>query len=356
MAWTTLKDQYHAKLNEFRDQHDVPQKPFNLSSIEKYQKAAIHLDSETKGRFNTFVKRKLLCEQPDLTSTITADICETCGVRMVVIANDSKLACSRCTKTRDITRVSAWAMDADFSQTNANQKSRLVEWLENAQAKEFGEISPDVLKQIMTTLVANRATGLENYISVIAEERAIRPFTDASDAITRLGPKIPNFERLLKNIDSIALRNCIRYTSMKKHAEHSAKMSSTMSGFWPVRLTADQEEYVRKLFMAASPIYDRWRKTSQPIWPGGYAYFLRCLMILLGWDEFAALFPIQLTGKNPEREDMRETIWATLQWENVPSSGPLRPIKLLNGQILDGTSITESDARCKITARGYDDF
>jgi len=128
-----------------------------------------------------------------------------------------------------------------------------------------------------------------------------------------------------------------------------------LSGYLPERLTADQEEYVRKLFMAASPVYDRWRKTSQPVWPGGYAYFLRCLMILLGWDEFAAMFPIQMTGRNQEREDMRTAIWTTLQWELVPSSGPQRSIKLPNHVVLDGTIITNADNRCKFSARGYDE-
>ena len=352
--WATLKERH----NEHKKIVVVPQKeqPFALKTIAKFQRASIALEPEIKGRFNTFVKRKLLCEAPDMTSTITADICDTCGVRMMVIANDSKLACSRCTKTRDITRANAWTMDADFSQTNMHQKSRLIEWLENAQATEFGEISEENLKIVMEALVSARATGLEAHIKAIEEERSKRPFDDVTDAIQRLRPKIPNIETLLKNLDSVAIRNCIRFTKIKRFGEHSAKISSLLTGIWPVRMNTDQEEYVRKLFMTASQIYDRYRRTTQPVWPGGYAYFLRCLMILLGWDEFAALFPIQITGRNQEREEMRKSIWETLQWENVPSCGPLRPIKLQDGTVLNGSIILEADARCKITARGYDEM
>lgn len=353
--WTSLKDRYAEQQQVARSFKAPEKQALALSTIEKYQKLATKLDTEIKGRFQTYVKRELLQEQPDLTSTITADICEACGVRMMVIANDSKLACSRCTKTRDITRANAWTMDADFSQTNAHQKSRLIEWLENAQATEFGEVAPETLQTVMEALVSSRSTGLEAHIETIVAEKAKGPFQSSSDAIERLKPKIPNIEALLKNLDSIAIRNCIRYTKVKRFGEHSAKISSIISGYYPVRLSTDQEEYVRKLFMAASPVYDRYRKTTQPIWPGGYAYFLRCLMILLGWDEFAALFPIQITGRNEERETMRQAIWAELQWANVPSCGPLKSIQMADGSKMDGSLIAAADAKCKITARGYDE-
>jgi len=92
------------------------------------------------------------------------------------------------------------------------------------------------------------------------------------------------------------------------------------------------------------------------VWPGGYAYFLRCLFILLGWDEIASLFPIQITGRNQEREDMRTQIWTLLQWSIVPSCGPQKPIKMADGSVLDGSLISAADSRCKITARGYDEL
>ena len=358
-----LKRKYYSDLEA---QHEAIQstqgsriKEMPHGLIEKLRKGASKLDPETKDMLQVFIKREVLHEAPDLTSTVTADICDDCGVQMMVIANDSMLACARCAKTRVITSANAWtaAMDVDFYAINNHQKSRLLEWLEFAQAKEYGEVPEDVLTIVMQTLVANRETGLEAHIGAIAAERAARgPFTDATSAIERLKGAIPNIEILLKNVDSIMVRNVIRNTSAKKFGERSAKIASLLSGYLPERLTADQEEYIRKLFMAASPVYDRWRKTTQPVWPGGYAYFLRCLMILLGWDEFAAMFPIQMTGRNQEREDMRTSIWQALQWENVPSVGPQRPVKVPNGPALDGSLITAADARCKFTARGYDEI
>jgi hypothetical protein len=78
-------------------------------------------------------------------------------------------------------------------------------------------------------------------------------------------------------------------------------------------------------------------------------------MILLGWDEFAAMFPIQMTGRNQDREEMRAAIWAVLKWSFVPSSGPQSAVRLPDGRILDGSMLTTADNRCKFSARGYDE-
>lgn len=356
--WLNLKKTYYDSISNIVD--PPRPEPLALAAVERIKNAATaaDFDQETRDMFGAYVKRTLLREAPDLTSTVTADICEDCGVQMMVIANDSMLACSRCAKTRVITSANAWtsAMDVDFSNSSSHQKSRLLEWLEFAQAKEYGEIGEDTLTVVMEALVAARATGLEVHIGAIKAERLHGPFKDASDAIARLQASVPNIEALLKGLDGICVRNVIRNTTMKRFGERSPKIASLLSGYLPERLTADQEEYVRKLFMAASPVYDRWRKTSQPVWPGGYAYFLRCLMILLGWDEFAAMFPIQMTGRNPEREAMRASIWTSLRWALVPSSGPQTAVKLRDGTVLDGSIITAADNRCKFSARGYDEL
>lgn len=359
MSWLALKESYYKSLHEMPEwKSTIPEQTYTAERLQKAS-AVTQLDQETRDMFGCYLKRTVLKEAPDLRSTVTADICDDCGVQMLVIANDSMLACSRCAKTRVITSANAWtsAMDVDFSNINNHQKSRLLEWLEFAQAKEYGEIPDDVLKQAMEGLVSSKATGLEPFIKIIADERQLNgPYVDASQAIERLQDKVPNIETLLKNIDAIAVRNVIRNTTSKKYGERSPKIASLLSGYLPERLTADQEEYVRKLFMAASPVYDRWRRTSQPVWPGGYAYFLRSLMILLGWDEFAAMFPIQMTGRNQEREDMRQAIWSILKWECVPSSGPQSKVGMPDGTFIDGSIITSADTRCKVSARGYDEL
>jgi hypothetical protein len=314
-----------------------------------------------KDEIKTFIKREVLKETPEPSTAINSDICDDCGTHMIVIANDSMLACSRCGKTRLITTVHAWnvSMDADYSAVNVHQKSRLLEWLECAQAKEYGDIPETVLKDVFEALLRNKLTGLEHYVSLIQDEYSARgPFLSVSDALKRL-PNIPDLETKLKHLDPILIRNVLRTCTSaetKKYGERSAKISTLLSGYIPERLTADQEEYIRKLFMAASPVYDRFKKPSQPNWPGGYAYFLRCLLILLGWDEIAAHFPIQLTGRNADREEMRAKIWAILEWENVPSVPAFSKVRLLDGTILDGSLVLDADKKCKIVSRGYEEM
>jgi hypothetical protein len=354
--WTSLKNTYY---DEIANHSEIERPIYEPKYVDRLKKASALADRETQETFKTYVKREILNEVPNMISTVTADICDECGVQMMVIANDSMLACSRCAKTRLITTANAWTstMDVDFSNINNHQKSRILEWLEFAQAKEYGEIPNEVIKTVMDSLVANKATGLEKYIPILSKERRENgPFIDSLNAIERLRDKIPDIEVLLKQIDGIAIRNIIRNTAYKKFGDRSARISSIISGFWPERLSANQEEYIRKLFMAASPVYDRWRKTSQPVWPGGYAYFLRCILILLGWDEFAALFPIQVTGRNQERESMRTQIWAILKWSDVPSAGQMTEIKCPNGTILNGSLIAAADKKCKVVARGYDEL
>ena len=131
--WSSLRDAYYASSKAVETTAEPAQA---LATVERYRRAAAAsgLEAEVNEVFGCFVKRTLLQEAPDLTSTITADICDECGVQMVVIANDSMLACRRCAKTRVITSANAWtaAMDIDFATMNTHQKSRLLDWLECA--------------------------------------------------------------------------------------------------------------------------------------------------------------------------------------------------------------------------------
>ena len=351
-----LLDESTARFKEAQTRHEQEPPVVPWERVNK----VIEKTPGIKDQLTTYIKRDVLKETPEVSVAINSDVCDECGVEMMVIANDSMLACSRCGKTRVITTVHAWSasMDADFSSVNVHQKSRLLEWLECAQAKEYGDIPEEILTDVMATIVRSRLSGLEAYTHTIAEERLKGPFLSAEDAVSRLGPLIPDFETKLKSVDSILVRNVLRTSTgdSKKYAEKSAKIASLVSGYFPERLTADQEEYIRKLFMAATTVYDRFRKTSQPNWPGGYAYFLRCLLILLGWDEIAAHFPVQITGRNGDREEMRAKIWKILSWENVPSVPPFSDVLVPGNIVLNGQIVAEADRRCTSVSRGYEEM
>ena len=62
---------------------------------------------------------------------------------------------------------------------------------------------------------------------------------------------------------------------------------------------------------------------STPTWPGGYAGFLRRVFLLLGYDEFAALFPystLQVSGAH--RALSRDATLRAMRWEAIDLSCP----------------------------------
>lgn len=261
------------------------------------------------------------------------DMCDDCGVSMRVVASDSLLGCPQCAKTRAIPVMSAPAAESEYGGSAAyTQKSRLLEWLEFCQAKEYAEPAADVLDIVMHQLVSTRATGLEEYAGIIAAEHETRgPFRNATDALGRLSAHIPQLLEKLQAIKAPVVRAAMQAVSSARHEqrlrkfyERAPKYAAYISGFWPLRFSASQEERIRRLYAVAAPVYDKFRKPTQPNWPGGYAYFLRCLCVLLGWDEFTGHFNISAGPKNTqEREAVRKRIWEDhLDWEYVPATPP----------------------------------
>jgi len=270
-----------------------------------------------------------------LQHAAVADICDDCGIPMQIIANDSLFGCPQCAKTRAICTNAAPLAESEYVPASAySQKSRILEWLEFCQAKEYTDPSEDILQMIIKEMVDQRMTGLEEYADVIYRERLNGPFKDAENAIERLKEEIPDIKQKLLNIKANAVRSTMQTLSsvnqddrIRKFYERSPKYAAYISGFWPLRFTPAQEERIRALYAYALPAYDKYRKTSQPNWPGGYAYFLRCLCVLLGWDEFINHFNVNAGPKNVhDREEIRRIIWTQdLDWEYVPST-PITPL------------------------------
>jgi hypothetical protein len=270
-----------------------------------------------------------LNESVAIKRALIGDLCEDCGISMRVIANDSLLGCPSCAKTRPITSVTAPLADSEFISTPYQQKSRLSEWLEFCQGKEYAEPDPDVMQSVMEELYRNRQTGLEAFAPEIYLERKNGPFLNADDAIERLEHKIPKLKEKLLAIKPNEVRTAMQNVSstkkddkVRKFYERSPKFSAYISGFWPVRFTNAQEARITDLYNAAIPAYEKYRKPSQPNWPGGYGYFLSSVCILLGWDEFIPSFNVSSTSpKNSmERELMRQKIWTiNLDWEYIPT-------------------------------------
>ena len=225
----------------------------------------------------------------------------------------------------------------DIESSTAITKHRLPEWIEMAQGKEFSEPPDDVVEAVAKFMIENGMSGLEEFRKEITEERERGGmFLGAQDAIKRL--KIPDLERRLKSINSNTVRTALRgivvngkSEKFRKFYERSSKIAALVGGYWPPRMNGQQEEQLRLLYTIAAPEYEKRRKPKQTYWPGGFPFFLRCLCILLGWDEFATQFPTSSTKEGGARDLLRNEIWSELGWELVPYAGSLPPISYPDG-------------------------
>jgi hypothetical protein len=276
-------------------------------------------------------------KKTELQHALLGDFCDDCGVTMLMIASDSLLGCPKCAKTRAVPHASATStMESDFVPNGTIKvKSRLVEWVQFSQAKECIEIDKKIAMNL-TRIIANdhfkHLTQEEILESIKDEYIKNGPFIDSENAVDRLLLKIPTLEKDLKSINGLMTRKAMQslvsngYGNVRKLYENAAKYSSIISGFWPRRFTAEQEDRIRRMFTLAAPIYHLDRlKSSTLTFKGGYPYWLRCICILNGWYEFLDHFPVKKELKSSEREIKRAEFWKKLNWEFVPSHAPLRP-------------------------------
>lgn len=281
-----------------------------------------------------------LQEKPLLLTA--GDVCDDCGTQMTIVSNDSMLSCPSCHKLRLLpnTMTTSALHGTDVETNNSITKHRLPEWIEMAQAKEFTEPPMDIVESVARFMIKNSMTGLEAHQDLIQKERKERgPFKSAADAILRLSENIPDLSAKLMAINAnaarIALKGLVTYGQEKyrKFYERSAKVASLIGGYWPPRMNSQQEELLRLLYTHAAPQYEKRRKPKQTYWPGGFPFFLRCVCVLLGWDEFAAEFPIPPgTKEGGSRDLLRNEIWSDLDWELVNYTGSLPPMKLPSGE------------------------
>jgi hypothetical protein len=282
----------------------------------------------------------------ELPLMITAgDVCDDCGLSMLVVSNDSMLTCPQCHKMRVLPNTMSSSNLQDSHPASVITKHRFTEWLEFMQAKDVCAPTPDILGAVGKYMLDNHMTGLEDHAQAIANERATNgPFKDIDDAERRL----PGLG-IAENCKSIMTRNPTLVRSVlktlvgrgdgdkfRKYYERSVKIGALLSGYWPPRLSGSQEEIMRMMFCAAAPFYEKERKPKTTTWPGGFPYFLRSLCILLGWDEFAQQFPVANSAINVSRDALRQRIWSKpeLNWECVPYLGALPPMKMGDGSEL----------------------
>jgi hypothetical protein len=363
------KADLHKKFDAVSAKYHTAMEKCNKTHGHKMVSSSVHSTSRTFRRGNVVLMAPENAEEclrqamraelglQDAPLLLTAgDVCDECGVQMLVVSNDSMLSCPSCHKLRILpnTMTTSALHGTDVEVSNTITKHRLPEWMEMAQAKEFAEPPDELLIDVSNFLIKNNMTGLEEFKDIIKDERSKGPFLSVADAIDRLGDKVPNLESKLKSLNAATARIALKglvidgHTKYRKFYERSAKVASIVSGFWPPRMNSQQEEVLRLLYTTAAPFYEKRRKPKQTYWPGGFPFFLRSICVLLGYDEFAAQFPIPSGSKEGgSRDQLRNEIWTELGWETVPYTGKPAPMLLPNGELwslsLDEETLDEEE-------------
>lgn len=287
-------------------------------------------------------------QEVQITRVEFGEFCNTCNVFMKIILQESILCCPMCGISKQIPLYSIASIESDFFVPKALQnKARIIDWLQNVQGNDSGDAKPEVVEELCSFIYKHRKSKLCDYLNVISNERKNGVFKTYGDAVQRLKGKIPGVEQYLRNINHSFIRNCLEEMKnannlllessddqnayLKRCYEKAPKYASALSGLKPLCFTSQQEEKIKYMYSLAAPEYER-HKGKYKNWPGGYAYFLKCLCALLGYDEFIDHFENNSnnTKIKEEREMFRKKVWGILKWQYFSMEHPLPKITIKN--------------------------
>ena len=282
-------------------------------------------------------------EEIQITRIDFDEMCEKCNIFLKIILQESILSCPCCGTSKPIPLYSISAAESDFFVPKALQnKARIIDWLQNVQGNDSGTVKQDIAEELCAFIYKHKKNKVCDYVKTISEEFiAGGPFTSHDNAIKRLKSKIPGISLYLKEINHSFIRQCLeemktnyflmdgedKGSKFKRCYEKAPKYASALSGLNPLCFTSEQEEKIKYLYSLASPEYER-HKGKYKNWPGGYAYFLRCVCALLGYDEFLDHFDHYSSNNKikEEREIFRKKVWGHLKWEYFNMDHPLPKI------------------------------
>jgi len=290
-------------------------------------------------------------EYIDIERVDFEETCTKCDIHFKIILCESVMHCPRCGISKEIPIYSLPSAESDFFVPKVLQnKARIIDWLQNVQGNDPGDPNPEILKELCDFILKNKKSNLCEPLAlknIRDEYNENGKYKDAESSILRLKNKIINIETDLKEINACFVKkcwdeikqrqsNCLNYEDLekaplKKIYEKSSKYAYALSGFKPLQFSTEQEEKIKLMYSLAFSEYEK-QKDHHKNWPGGYAYFLKCLCALLGYDEFLEYFDIRVTNSKvrEEREEFRKKVWKILGWEYFSMDFSLPPMKYLS--------------------------
>ena len=215
-----------------------------------------------------------------------SDMCKRCSRQMVMIPGAALLSCTECGISKpylDATSAStAYGEEVEFSNFSYKRSNHFQEWLNSFQAKETTEIPQSVFTRVMEELYRQRLSDLNQ-------------------------------------ITTKKVREVLKDLKLRKYYEHVTQITCRLNGKQPPRMTPDQEEQCRLMFMA---IQGPFEKNCPPDRKNflSYSYCLYKFCELMGYDEFLPCFSLLKGRDKLFKQDMIfKRICEDLGWTWLPS-------------------------------------
>jgi hypothetical protein len=202
----SIEKKYASTLKNIRGnpKHLLTQSMLSVSATKKSKTSVVVVSRENSAEL---LRQKFRAELglQELPLMITAgDVCDECGLSMLIVSSDSMLSCPQCHKMRILpnTMSSSTMHGTDADPASVITKHRFPEWLEFIQAKDVCSPPDDILEAVGQYMIDNKLTGLEDYAELISTERSTNgPFKNIDDAALRL-PQIPQLKSACKDLMS----------------------------------------------------------------------------------------------------------------------------------------------------------
>ncbi len=168
-------------------------------------------------------------ESPPRVAVNVRDECPNCNTKLLLMCNKCIMACETCgfsvTYLDATSSNTSYDDSVEFSMFAYKRVNHFLSWLSHVQGKEAYEVPAEIIQQVMEELYKQR--------------------TPVEQVCTK---KIREILKLLK------LRRCY---------DHVAQITSRISGVRPLRVSADTEDVLKRMFLKMQPAFDKHAPKSR---------------------------------------------------------------------------------------------
>ena len=217
------------------------------------------------------------------------DLCKKCFAPLQLYSSLSVLVCPKCGQTApflDSTAALLAYSDDSYEYCSFSYKriNHFNEWLAQFQGKESTDIPADILEAVSQRLWDER----------VKETSAVTTHK---------------------------VRDVLKKLKLRKYYEHVQQITSRITGKSPPRMTPEQEEQCRLMFLAIQGSFERHCPPDRKNFLS-YSYILFKFCQLLGYTQYLHCFSL-LKGRDKllKQDNIFERICIDLDWDFIPSVG-----------------------------------